>query len=160
MNAPATDPSGARVVVRSTIVALPAEVVWQRLQQGETFLYVARGLLGVADPKAVYGTFQVGQTVRLRLRILHVIPAGWHELTIDSVDPQRRTMRTRERSWLLPVWNHTLSVEPVGENQSRYTDRIEFRARWFSSLAEPLVRGFFAHRQRRWRKLARETASV
>lgn len=147
-----------RVVERTVELPLSADAVWERLLQGETFLYVARGLLGVANPGAVRGPFCAGQSVRLWLRLLHVVPAGWHDLTIERIDPVHRVMQTRERSWLLPVWNHTLTVEATEAGRSRYTDRIEFQARGSTRLAVPIVRAFFAYRQWRWQKLAGDRA--
>lgn len=147
-----------RTIERSVDLPLSADAVWALLQRGETFLYVARGVLGVANPEAVRGELAVGRCVRLQLRLFHVLPAGWHELTIAAVDPVRHTIRTQERSPLLRIWNHTLSVVALDRQRSRYTDRIEFDAGPLTAVAAPLVSLFFAHRQRRWRRLARQQA--
>jgi hypothetical protein len=44
-------------------------------------------------------------------------------------------------------------VEPDGPAASRYTDRIDFDAGYLNLLLLPLVKSFFRHRQRRWRRL-------
>lgn len=144
-----------RIVQRTTLLPLPVDAVWKQLLLGETFLYVARGILGVANAEAIRGPFHVGRTGALRLRAFHLVPVGKHEITVVSIDPVQHVIQTRERSWLLPVWNHTLTVAADGEETSRYTDRIEFDAGWLTPLAVPLVMAFFAYRQARWRRLAR-----
>lgn len=146
------------IVERTTILPLPVDSAWKQLLLGETFLYVARGLLGVANAEAIRGPFHVGRTVTLRLWVFHLVPVGEHEITVTSIDPAQHVVQTRERSWLLPIWNHTLSVTADGPLRSRYTDRIEFDAGWLTPLAAPLVMAFFAYRQRRWRSLARRMA--
>lgn len=147
-----------RMVERTTLLPLQVDAVWKQLLLGETFLYVARGLLGVANAEAIRGPFHVGRRATLRLRAFHLVPVGEHEITVVSIDPVQHVIQTRERSWLLPVWNHMLTVAADGPLRSRYTDRIEFDAGWLTPLASPLVMAFFGHRQRRWRRLARRMA--
>jgi hypothetical protein len=81
-----------------------------------------------------------------------------HRIEIVEADPARGYARTREHDVLLPTWNHTLAVEPLGPARCRYTDTVEtgpgLRGRLVAAGAKP----FFRWRQRRLRRLAAASA--
>ena len=112
---------------------------------------MAHPLLGVRDP--LPETLDAGETLVLRLKVLG-IPANRHTLHLKQVDQAGRKIRTDEHGGALKAWHHTIQIEPTGADTCRYTDVIEFDAGRATGIAYVVVNFFFAHRQRRWRKLA------
>jgi hypothetical protein len=108
----------------------------------------------VRDP--LPATLAEGETLTLRLKVLG-IPANRHTLHLAAVDDAARTLRTREHGGVLRAWNHTIAVEPADGASCRYTDVVEIDAGPLTPVAHAIARAFFAHRQRRWHKLAAGT---
>lgn len=154
MGAPAEEPRGAPAarIERSVTLPIAAETAWRLMCRTATFAFVAAPLLRVRDP--LPERFAPGESLRLRLAGPGGLPAGWHELRIESVDEGGLAIQTRERSPLLRRWDHRLSVAATGEASCRYTDAVDLDAGPLTALVAPLARAFFAHRQRRLRALA------
>ena len=142
-----------KTIRRSTDLPIPADEAWALVQRADTFTYVTKPLLGVRDP--LPETLGEGETLTLRLKILG-IPANRHTLHLTEVDDATKTIRTNEHGGALKTWSHTIHVEPTGDATCHYTDVIELDAGALTPIAYPIVNAFFAHRQRRWRKLASE----
>lgn len=139
----------------STRLETTADKAWSAVKKTETFLYVTRGLLGMAHTQELPREWQEGQTVRMRLRPLH-LPLGWtHELRILRVDEQKREIYTNEKGGFIKVWNHLIKIVPDGESRCRYTDQIEVDAGLLTLPVWLYVHIFFRYRQARWRVLAK-----
>lgn len=149
-------PAPARIE-RSVALPIAASTAWRLMRRTATFAFVAAPVLWVRDP--LPERFAAGESLRLRLAGPGGVPAGWHELHVESVDEDELAIQTRERSPLLRRWDHRLSVAATGPASCRYTDEVELDAGLLTALAAPLARAFFAHRQRRWRALAAVLAS-
>jgi hypothetical protein len=126
------------------------------MQYPGTFLYVARGVLGVPSLSGRCEPFTVGERGTGWLFLFHVIPPSSHTIEVVAVDEVDHTIATHEGGGLLRTWNHTLQVEPVDgdRDRSRYSDTIELDA---GRLTPIVVRAtlIFRYRQRRWHRLAR-----
>lgn len=81
---------------------------------------------------------------------------GWQVVGIERQPPVGAIRRLRDngRSLLIQRWDHLITVEPDGSRRTRYTDRIEIEAGWLTPLVWAFAQVFYAHRQRRWRRLA------
>jgi ligand-binding SRPBCC domain-containing protein len=129
--------------------------VWQAMLQPSTMLYVLRGLFsfpalsGRIDP-VTEGESGTGWTL-----LFHVIPFARWTIKIVRVDPESRTIATKEHGGVIRTWNHTLHVEAVDTNRSRYSDTIEVNAPGPTRITATIVNLMFAYRQRRLRHLAR-----
>jgi len=144
-------PAPARIE-RSVALPIAAPTAWRLMRRSATFAFVAAPLLRVRDP--LPERFAAGESLRLRLAVPGGLPAGWHELRVESVDEGELAIQTRERGPLLRRWDHRLSVVATGAASCRYTDEVELDAGRLTALVAPLARAFFAHRQRRWGALA------
>ena len=139
-------------IERAVELPLAAEAAWRLMRRTATFAFVAAPLLGVRDP--LPERFAAGDRLRLRLTGPAGLPAGPHEIFVESVEEDGRAIQTREHSPLLRRWDHRLSVAETGPESCRYTDEVELDAGPLTALVVPAARAFFAHRQRRWRALA------
>ena len=75
----------------ATVLATDADHAWQLIKKPSTFLYVARGLLGVSGSKDWPEEWRPGQTIKTRLWLFHLIPGWRHEVgTADSTVCVRR----------------------------------------------------------------------
>lgn len=141
-------------IVVSTDLPVDAEQAAALIADPRTFLHVCRPVLGVRGGAGMLpDEWAVGQRLDLRLTVLGV-PTVKHRIEIVEADPQRGFARTKEHDALLPVWNHTLSVEPATDGTCRYTDRVETGPGLRGRIAKAVGTPFFRHRQRRLRRLA------
>jgi hypothetical protein len=99
-----------------------------------------------------------GDVVEPRLYIFGVIPLGTQaivpSLLVSDRDPWPKVLRDNGHSWLVDTWDHWIHVEPDAAGGTRYRDEVEVRAGMITPLIWIFARLFYAHRQRRWRKLA------
>lgn len=144
------------MIVRvTTELDAPAQKVWELLKRKQTFLYVTRGVMSIPDAKDWPEEQREGLKMRGRLRFFHLVPGWEHEICVDSVDEDRREVRTTERGGFVKAWNHLLKVEPFSEERSRYTDEIEIDAGVLTPMVWAFAHLFYRYRQARWRSLAK-----
>ena len=91
----------------------------------------------------------------VRMKLFGWLPLGVQtvDLSVAVVGPGTFRVRDNGHSALIERWDHLISIEAVG-SRTRYTDRADIRAGWRTPFVWPFARGFYAHRQRRWRSLA------
>lgn len=137
----------------TTRLAAPADRVWAELQRPRLLHYVAAGRLQFVpvEPPAFPERWREGE-YRVALRGLGRLPLGEQVISI-RIRESERELHDHGSSPFFRRWEHRISVEPDGPAASRYTDRIEFDAGVLNPLLLPLVKRFFRHRQRRWRRL-------
>ena len=139
----------------TTELDAPVQKVWKLLKRKQTFLYVTRGLIGIPDAEAWPEEQHEGLKMRGRLRFFHLVPGWEHEIRVESVDEERREVRTTERGGFVKVWNHLLKVELLSGERSRYTDEIEIDAGAFTPVVWAFAHFFYRYRQARWRSLSK-----
>lgn len=148
-----------RTIHVETELEAPADRVWAAMQHPVTFAYVCRGLIGVPSLAGRSHAFAEGESGTGRLLLFHAVPLPRHTIHLASVDDGTLTMRSREHSRMLRVWNHTLRVEPIAEDRARYSDTVEIDAGRLTALVARIAVGIYRYRQRRWRTLARRHLS-
>lgn len=142
-------------IILTTVLDTDADRAWRLIQKSSTFLFVARGLLGVSGSKYWPENWCEGETIKTRLWLFHFIPTWRHQLHIISVNEMRREIKTAEHGGLMRTWKHTLSVEPISGDRCRYRDGLEFEAGILTWFMWPAIQVFFRYRQMRLRKLAK-----
>ena len=60
---------------------------------------------------------------------------------------------TQETSNLVKVWNHTIRIKAIGEEKTKYTDKVEIHAGFRTFLVWGFANIFYSYRQRRWKKI-------
>jgi hypothetical protein len=92
---------------------------------------------------------------RVTMHLFGLIPLGWQDIGISfpPVDAGVFRLRDNGHSALISRWDHDILAR--GDNDSTlYSDTIEIDAGWLTPLVWLFALVFFAHRQRRWRRLA------
>jgi hypothetical protein len=142
-------------VRRETMLAAPADRVWEGICQPATMLYVLKGVFGFPSLAGRVDPIQEGERGRGWIMLFHVIPFARWTIEVAKVDPAARTIATREGGGVIRRWDHTLHVEPSPQEGCRYVDVIDVEAGPFTPAAAAIVNLIFRYRQRRLRKLAR-----
>jgi len=144
------------LVDRSVELEAAAELVWNAVKTPAAFRTVTRGLLRLPVIANRDGEWREGETVIGWVFLFGFVPFSRHHLHIAAIDNEHRVLRSQEHGGLVHQWNHEIEVEPISASHCRYTDRIEIDAGLFTPVVVAYARAFYALRQRRWRKLARE----
>jgi hypothetical protein len=144
------------LVDRSVELEAAAELVWNAVKTPAAFRTVTRGLLRLPVIANRDGEWREGETVIGWVFLFGFVPFSRHHLHIAAIDNEHRVLRSQEHGGLVRQWNHEIEVEPISASHCRYTDRIEIDAGLFTPVVVAYARAFYALRQRRWRKLARE----
>jgi hypothetical protein len=145
--------------IRVTSV-FPASVdaVWDKLQRLDTLQYIARPYAAFRPLDGAAMTWRDGCISRFALRLFGVIPLGVHTINVVMFSREALTVQTHESNKRVPVWNHQITLKPLGNDKTEYTDEVEL----FADFATPIVcawsMAFYRHRQRKWRKLLKEAA--
>lgn len=133
-----------------------ADRVWRAMQHPASFTYVCRGLIGVPALAGRTEPMCQGETGRGWLLLFHIIPLSHHTIHLAEVDPETRTLRSREHGGVMRTWNHTLHVEPVDDRTCRYSDTVEIDAGLLTVVVAAFGVLIYGYRQRRWHKLVQK----
>ncbi len=144
-----------RTVRVETVLPTSADRVWSAMLSPATFLYVCRGLFGFPALAGRTEVLREGERGTGWLVAFHLIPAYRHTIEVVEVDQTGGTIRTREHGGVLRAWNHTLHVEPLGEQRCRYSDTVDIDAGALTAVVVAVANGLHHYRQRRWHKLVR-----
>lgn len=134
------------IVQKTTVFPASRETVFRKLQQLETLQYIAKPF---ASFEAVGKEMKVW--VSYRFKLFGFIPYGTHTIRIIRFDEDG--VSSREGNEHVPVWNHDISLIPIDQEHTRYTDRVEIRAGWKTVFIWLWANAFYAHRQRKWIEL-------
>jgi len=100
---------------------------------------------GLDDPEP-------GHIGRSWILLSGLVPFDYDDITVVRAEPGRGFL---ERSSMLSMrlWEHERTLEPLGENRCRITDRLAWEPRLPlpGALLRPLIRFVFRHRHRRLR---------
>lgn len=76
---------------------------------------------------------------------------------ISEPPPDGATRFIRDNGFgpLISRWDHWIAIATGEDGTTRYVDRVDIEAGALTGLVAAFARVFYAHRQRRWRALAR-----
>lgn len=101
-----------------------------------------------------------GETFRFRFRLFGFLPFGIHTIRIMTFDHETLTVYSNEGNPHVPVWNHRINLKPIDRNHTQYTDEVEIDAGWKTVFVCLWAKLFYAHRQRKWKRLLKYGVSV
>lgn len=151
----------------SSVLPVSAERVWDRVTTPAGINHELGPLLSMTMPPGLRGASLadapelVGRPLgRARLLLLGVVPVEHDEMTLVRVDPGR-AFHERSSMRLLRLWEHERTVEPDGAGACVVHDRLVLEPRRGVPLpvARRLTAALFAHRHRRLRRWAADTAA-
>lgn len=132
------------LIERQSVVAAPAEQVWQRVVTPEGINDELRPWMTMSVPRGAKGmtvdTVPIGAPIgRAWLRLFGVLPFDYDRLSIAELEPGRRF---REDSTMLSMrqWQHERTVTPEGDTKTIVRDRITFQTRAGLRFAAPVAR--------------------
>ncbi len=143
-----------------TALNCPPAKVWAKVQTSALLLEVASPLVRIlpVDAPAFPERWTEGTTIRCRSYLFGFIPLGTRTLRFDRVDAFSREIRTHETDPLVRTWNHCICVAQRDDGSTLYSDSIKIEAGPLTPLVWLFAQGFYRHRQRRWRRIARRLA--
>lgn len=152
----------------STLLSAPPEWVAAQVQSTAVFRHITAPLIQFRPASGqTWPTHWAPGELVLHMRLLGWIPLGFQTVRI-SVEPPARpgrwpTLRDNGEGTLARRWDHRITLQPLPDGGTLYTDDIEVVARHLPWLMTPLcalfARLFYRHRQRRWRQLATQHAA-
>lgn len=152
----------------STPLSAPPQWVATQLQSTAVFRHITAPLVQFRPaPGQKWPTHWAPGDLVLKMRLLGVIPMGPQTVRI-SVEPPAQaggwpTLRDNGEGVLMRRWDHRITLQPLPDGRTLYTDEIDVVARHLPWLMTPLsalfAQVFYRHRQRRWRRLAAQHAA-
>ena len=131
------------------------DVIFGKLQELSTLQYIAAPYATFTpvnlEPNM---TWTVGSSSSYRFRLFGFIPFGTHTIRIERFD--RDAISSKEHNEHVPVWNHKIYLKDKGD-QTEYTDEVDINAGWKTPFIWLWAKAFYAHRQRKWIKLLKQS---
>jgi len=149
-----------RTIRLNTFLPAPIETVRVLLMQPATLVHVSAPLLRFHPLGAPFPQRWTEGTWRVRLEGPAGLPLGWQEIRISFPQPPSGGLAIRDdgRGRLVSRWDHLIEIAPEKAG-TRYTYTIAIEAGWRTPFVAVFARVFYAHRQRRWRKLVQTGVS-
>lgn len=151
-----------RVYVESVLPDPPPEKVWEELQRPALLFELSRPILHFnrADGALFPDRWLEGTTQTFDVYLFGTLPLGAHTIFVERIDPEARTIQTRESGGQVRRWDHRLRVRPAGRGRTLYSDEITIEAGWLTGLVWLYAQALYRHRQRRGRRIARRRAAA
>lgn len=152
----------------STRLTAPPDWVAAQLQSTAVFRHIAAPLVRFKPAGGTpWPTHWSEGELPLQMWLLGLVPMGPQTVRISVEPPQQTdgwpTLRDNGEGALMRRWDHRITLQPLPDGHTLYTDDIEVVARHLPALMTPLstafAQFFYRHRQRRWRQLAAQRAT-
>ncbi len=145
---------------RSTIIDLPPEMVWAKVQTASLLQHIAWPLVRfVPVGEESLEMFKPGGRYQVKVRLFGFIPfpAQWIVTSVHEPEGNQWPKRLRDNGYsaLIKTWDHWIIVEPAPNGATQYADEVEVSAGLMTPFIWAYAKVFYWHRQRRWRGLAR-----
>ena len=140
-------------VKKSSVFPAAKDEIFRRLQKLKTLQYIAHPYAtfkSVDDTKEL--TWQEDSAFAFHFKLFALIPFGVHTIKVIQFDIEKG-IYTQEGNKHVPVWNHKIILEKINENTTKYTDIVEIQAGWKTLFVYLWANCFYAHRQRKWKRL-------
>ena len=140
-------------VKKSSVFPAAKDEIFRRLQKLKTLQYIAHPYAtfkSVDDTEEL--TWQEDSAFAFHFKLFTQIPFGVHTIKVRQFDIEKG-IYTQEGNKHVPVWNHKIILEKIDENTTKYTDIVEIQAGWKTLFVYLWANCFYAHRQRKWKRL-------
>ncbi|USB31931.1 hypothetical protein [Paenibacillus sp. YPG26] len=144
--------------MKSRIVGISPERLWEHLQSPATFQMVSAPLMAFRsrDTGGYPPRWAEGSSYPLRMYMLGVVPLGHHTILFKRVDHSARRISTDEHGLLLKFWQHTMEVIPDSDPEAvLFRDTLELKNGLLTIPTYLGVYAFFAYRHWRMKRLIR-----
>lgn len=140
-------------VKKSSVFPAAKDEIFRRLQKLKTLQYIAHPYAtfkSVDDTEEL--TWQEDSAFAFHFKLFALIPFGVHTIKVIQFDIEKG-IYTQEGNKHVPIWNHKIILEKINENTTKYTDIVEIQAGWKTLFVYLWANSFYAHRQRKWKRL-------
>lgn len=140
-------------VKKSSVFPAAKDEIFRRLQKLKTLQYIAHPYAtfkSVDDTEEL--TWQEDSAFAFHFKLFALIPFGVHTIKVIQFDIEKG-IYTQEGNKHVPIWNHKIILEKIDENTTKYTDIVEIQAGWKTLFVYLWANCFYAHRQRKWKRL-------
>lgn len=142
-----------KTVMKTSVLNVTRKELFEKLQEIKTLQYIAYP----------YATFEPvehnndllweeGKVFMFKFKLFGVIPFGIHTINVVRFN-ENNGIYTNETNKYVPIWNHEIILKTIDKNYLQYTDKIEINAGWKTPFVYLWALLFYAHRQRKWKKL-------
>jgi hypothetical protein len=140
-----------------SILGCSRDRAWDLVQTTGLLVHVAWPILVFrpAPGHSLPPVWSEGDALELRLFIFGLLPLGEHTIRVERIDPESCEIQTRESGGLTRRWDHRISLQAIGEDQTLYTDEVALDAGRVTPLVARVAGFFFRYRQTRWQRLAK-----
>lgn len=142
--------------MKTSVWSAPSKMIFERVKALKTLQYIA---WPYATFKPVDGQADLvwaeGGEFAFKFKLFGFIPLGLHTIKVLTFDEQTGCILTHEGNAHVPVWNHRIVVKAIDDSTTQYTDEVVIQAGWKTPFVYLWAKAFYAHRQRKWRKLLR-----
>ena len=148
----------AVTVELSTTLACTPDEAWERVQTSALLMHVAGPLIRFTPQGGTpFPAIWAPGEYRAWMWLFGFLPIGWQAVVISEPAPDGETRFIRDNGYgpLIRQWDHWIAIAPGEGGTTHYTDRVAIEAGLLTPLSAAFARVFYAHRQRRWRELAR-----
>ncbi|MES2966878.1 MAG: hypothetical protein V4668_03755 [Patescibacteria group bacterium] len=148
------------VITKTTKIPLPAEKMWELLQQTKTLRNIGKGF--VQYQGKFHAEWKVGQKCTVTPIFTKfpwsLAPSGPHTILVSNIDPVLMMIETKESGGFVTAWNHTMRITSSSHNDfCIYSDTVEIEADWWAMpVVKRLARALYNHRHARWLILAEQ----
>ena len=144
------------IIQISTILNAPISRVWEELNRPQLLDYVSRGMVSLRpiEPETLPEIWEE-RDYKLGVRQYGWLPVGWQVIKIERPRARsgRRFLRDNGHGKFVKQWDHLTTLEPVDDNYTRFTDRLDLEAGIFTGYTAHFARKYYAYRQNRWAEL-------
>ncbi|MDR1563334.1 MAG: hypothetical protein LBS74_00020 [Oscillospiraceae bacterium] len=133
-----------------------AKQIWPLLLRIDTLKYIAAPYAAFVPLSSDTANWNEGASLLFNLRIWGFIPLGTHTVFIKRIDEENLLIQSEEHNRHVPVWNHKITLTPLNNHATHYTDEVEICAGALTWLVALWANLFYRHRQKKWRKLCKE----
>lgn len=139
-------------IIKTSIYPDTADNIFKKLKKLKTLQYVA---FPYASFKSCNGNDKIvwekEMVYDFSLNLFCVIPLGIHKIKV--MDFSQNSIYTNEGNKFVPVWNHRIYLKELNNGFTEYTDEVEINAGWKTIFVYLWANLFYAHRQRKWKRL-------
>ena len=142
-------------VIKSSVFPASKEKVYEKLQKLELLQHIAWPYATFTPVGDAITVWQEGTESSYKFKLFGFIPFGTHKITVITFDIDKG-IYTHEGNEHVPVWNHRIVLNGISETQCFYSDIVEIGAGWKTVFVWLWANCFYAHRQRKWKRLLRK----
>ena len=144
------------ILIKTSLFPASKEKVFAKLQRLELLQHIAKPYASFTPIGERISVWESGKSSAYIFKLFGVIPLGIHTINVLSFDMDDGVY-THEGNEYVPVWNHRIVLNGLPDNRCLYTDIVEIDAGWKTLFVFLWAKCFYAHRQKRWIKLLKET---